>query len=134
MDLYAYMISQAGDVARYIESAYGKVPRMRGVRFMKIETPDACDDDTYQGEMFRRHCGDDVVYIHTRCGSAWWGDDDESSNYISCGGREWEEANADTFIESCNDEFDGTYRDHYFKAVVCPEYDKIVADIAEARE
>ena len=29
---------------------------------------------------------------------------------------------------------DGTYRDHYFKAVVCPEYDKIVADIAEARE
>ena len=45
---------------------------------------------------------------------------------MSCGGKEREEKHTDRFIESINEDFDPTYRDHYFKAVENIDYDKIV--------
>lgn len=134
MDLYAYALSEVDPVKRYVEKHYGEVPRMRGVRLMKFMEPGKLGCGGLEDEMYDRHCGEDVIYIHTRCGSAWWGDDDRDANYIACGGKAWEEANSDTFIESCNEEFDGTYRTHYFKAVLGDDYDAICADFKKAIE
>lgn len=122
MDLGAY--KNIPDLNGYVSKHYGDVPRLRGIRLMKLEEPTGRPERCMQ--VFDGHCGQDVIYIHTRCGSAWWGDDDPEANYISCGGREWEEANSETFIESLNDEFDGTYRDHYFKAVIDEEYEMLL--------
>ena len=122
MDLGAYM--QIPSLEGYVTKHYGDVPRLRGIRLMKLEKESG--EYGRQMEMFDSHCGEDVIYIHTRCGSAGWGDDDPDANYISCGGKDWEESNPDTFIESINDEWDGTYRDHYFKAVIDDEYKQLI--------
>lgn len=120
MDLYAYMLSQDKNVQHYINEHYGPVPRPRGIRFMRYEEPDNCRDNDLWAEM----CGKDVIYIHTRCGGGY-DETDPDSNYIACGGKSWEEANADTFLESVDDEYDSTYRDHYFSAVIDDDYNKI---------
>lgn len=132
MDLYAYAFSCDELVERYVEKHYGEVPRMRGVRLMRFMEPGNLGCGGLEDEMYDRHCGEDVIYIHTRCGSACWGDDDPNANYIACGGKAWEESNPGTFIESCNEEFDGTYRTHYFKAVPGEDYDAICAQFEEA--
>ena len=124
MDLYAYMLSQSKDVGDYISKNYGDVPRMRGVRFMKLQGAEDYDEPTEQGRMYARHCGKDVIYIHTRCGG---------SNYDYFEAGKWEESNP-TFIESCDDDFDCTYRDHYFEAVLGDEYDALIASILEGRK
>lgn len=124
MDLGAYC--KIGTMGHYVVENYGEVPRLRGIRLMKLE--DKTGEDGTQMEMFDSMCGKDVVYIHTRCGSCGCGDDDPDTNYIACGGKEFDERNADRFIASINDEFDGTYRDHYFKAVVNDEYKRLLEE------
>lgn len=123
MDLGAYANIQF--LEDYVEKHYGKVPRLRGIRLMKLEEPEG-ESDGRQMDVFNGYCGKDVIYIHTRCGSAGYGDDDPDSNYRFCGADKWEEANSDLFIESLNDEFDGTYRDHYFTAVIDDEYNRLI--------
>lgn len=115
MDLGAYVISQETAIVSYVNKHYGDVPRLRGVRFMRVETP--YHSDSYQNDMFDSYCGKDIIYIHTRCGG---------NNYIDCGGEEWENSNP-LFLEGVDDEWDCTYRDHYFEAVVDEEYNKIIA-------
>lgn len=122
MDIGAYI--EIPTLENYVNKHYGEVPRLRGIRLMKLE--EKSGEYGSQIEMFDSHCGEDVIYIHTRCGSAYWGDDDPDANYIGCGGKDWEESNPDTFIESINDEWDGTYRDHYFKAVIDDEYKQLI--------
>lgn len=122
MDLGAYANIDA--LEPYVSRHYGEVPRLRGIRLMRTE--EQTGETEHQMQVFDSYCGKDVVYVHTRCGSSWLGDDDPNSNYIYCGGLEWEESNPDTFIESLNDEFDGTYRDHYFKAVIDDEYKAMI--------
>lgn len=122
MDLYAYMLMDSASLREYVKKSYGEVPRIRGIRLMKFEELDASEMDGPQSEMFARHCGEDVVYIHTRCGSG---------NYEYFEADKWEASNP-TFIESIDDEFDGTYRDHYFQAVPGMEYDKLCAEFEEA--
>jgi len=124
MDLYAYAFSENKHVNNYIQKHYGPIPRPRGVRFMRYETPDSCVGMGLQAALWKTYCGQDVIYIHTRCGG---------NNYESCGGKEWEEAHKNLFISSVDDEFDCTYRDHYFTAVVDDDYNKI-CQLIEADE
>lgn len=124
MDLGAYC--NIGTMEDYVVKNYGDVPRLRGIRLMKLE--EKTGEGGPQMELFDSMCGEDVVYIHTRCGSCGLGDDDPDTNYTACGGKEFEERNADKLLASINDEFDGTYRDHYFKAVVDDEYGKLLED------
>lgn len=112
MDLYAYMLSQDKNVQHYINEHYGPVPRLRGIRFMRYEEPDNCRDNDLWAEM----CGKDVIYIHTRCGG---------NNYVSCGGKAWEESHKELFLQSADDVYDCTYRDHYFSAIIDDDYNKI---------
>lgn len=122
MDLGAYNnIPSLGD---YVYRHYGNVPRLRGVRLMKAEEPVETDGE-WQLEVFNGFCGEDVVYIHTRCGGCC-DEDDPDSNYVYCGGRDWEESNGELFIKSIDDAWDKTYRDHYFKAVIDDEYARLV--------
>lgn len=123
MDMYAYMLSKDVKVNEYVKRHYGEVPRLRGISLMRYDFPQRCEGDGVQARMFARYCGEDVVYIHTRCGA--YGRDDDYCNYRYFGADKWEESNADTFLESCDDEFDGTYRDHYFKAVPGDDYDEL---------
>ena len=120
MDIFAYMLSEREPVPEYLNANYGPVPRFRGIRFMKYETPDCCKDMGLQSDVWARMCGNDIIYIHTRCGG---------DNYIDCGGKEWEEAHRDTFITSVDDEIDGTYRDHYFTAVIDDNYKEICSKL-----
>lgn len=134
MDLYAYVTEHelGSGLSEYIAAHYGTPPRDRGALLMKLEEP---MDDPYgvQDMMFNSHCGEDVVFVHTRCGGC--GDEcDEDSNYQSCGGREWEEANADTFLEHVTDEYDCTYMDHYFRAVEGEDYQRVLEGIRAERE
>lgn len=115
MDLAAYMISEDKDVMSYINKHYSGIPRLRGVRFMKLETPYP-GEYTYQDELFNSYCGKDVIYIHTRCGGG---------NYEYFEADKWEDSNP-LFLKGVDDEFDCTYRDHYFKAVIDDEYNSIV--------
>ena len=133
MDLRAYIYSQADDVSGYVERHYGHVPRLRGISLMKFEKPGYAGHGP-EGDAWDRHCGEDVIYIHTRCGSAHWGDDDPDANYIACGAEKWEKDNADTFIESVNEDFDGTYRSHYFRAVPGDDYDKLCKEFEAAMQ
>lgn len=119
MDLYAYM--QIGALGSYVEKNYGAPPRLRGIRLMEMERPYANPGD-WQTKVFNSHCGKPVIYIHTRCGGA---------NYRDFGADKWEQANRETFIEGIDDEFDCTYRDHYFRAVDDDEYRALVAKLAE---
>lgn len=124
MDLGAYC--NIGTMEDYVVKNYGDVPRLRGIRLMKLEKKTGGDGP--QMELFDSMCGEDVVYIHTRCGSYCFGDDDPGTNYTACGGKEFDERNADTLIASINDELDGTYRDHYFKAVVNDDYKRLLGE------
>lgn len=123
MDLEAY--TNIPTFESYVIKHYGEVPRLRGIMLMKLEKPTG--EPGCQMQVFDECCGKDIIYIHTRCGSASWGDSDPNANYIGCGGKEWEEANSETFIKSLNDEWDGTYRDHYFKAVIDDDYRLLIA-------
>ena len=125
MDLGAHVISRDEAVMSYVNKHYGGIPRLRGVRFMKLETP--YDSDGYQDDVFNSYCGKDVIYIHTRCGGYrnW-----EESNYVYFDADKWEDNNP-LFLEGVNDEFDSTYRDHYFTAVVDEEYDSLIAMLSE---
>ena len=125
MDLYAYSLTEVPEINNYIEKHYGNVPRLRGVRFMKVY--DRKDFEDYEwDEMFLSYCGQDVIYIHTRCGDCGMGFNDEDSNYVYCGGKEWEEKHKDLFLDHHSDEYDSTYCDHYFKAVIDDEYKAIL--------
>ena len=128
MDLGAFMVSECADVAGYIKKNYGDVPRMRGVRFMKIEKPVPNEEKSPQVDMFNKYCGQDVIYIHTRCGDCGRGFKSKDSNYVSCGAKDWEEKNKELFIEHISDEFDNTYCDHYFKAVLGEEYAELLKE------
>lgn len=121
MDLKAYVISTDELISSYVEKHYGDVPRLRGISLMKFERPGYAGNGP-EGEVWNRHCGEDVVYIHTRCGSCHTGDE---GNYSYFGADKWEESNSDTFIESVDEDFDSTYRSHYFKAVQGDDYEKI---------
>ena len=130
MDLYAYMLGERGDIPDYINKHYGPVPRYRGIRLMRYETPDSCEGCGLQSDMWADMCGKDIIYFHTRCGGC--GDEtDPDSNYIACGGKEWEEAHQDLFLGSVSDFFDNTYRDHYMTAVIDDTYDKICNEYEE---
>lgn len=125
MDLYAYALSNDSDIHDYIIKHYGNVPRLRGVRFMKIYDTKEFDNGDWS-DMFLSYCGQDVVYIHTRCGDCGMGFDDEDSNYVYCGGKEWEEQHKDLFLSHETDDDDCTYCSHYFKAIVDEEYKAIL--------
>lgn len=153
MDLMAYMIKQDKDVSTYIDKHYGEIPRCRGIRFMKLEVPiendnkpnkdvtdlfpsDDMDMVEYDevNEMFNRYVGQDVIYIHTRCGDCGMGYEDEDSNYVYCGAKDWEEEHKDLFLDHITDPFDSTYCTHFFKAVVDDEYNKIIQNFEEANK
>lgn len=128
MDLGAFMVSQDNAVAEYISKNYGEVPRMRGVRFMKLEKPVPNEEKSPQIDMFNKYCGQDVLYIHTRCGDCGMGFKNKYSNYVSCGAKDWEKLNKKLFLEHISDEFDDTYCDHYFKAVLGEEYTELTKE------
>ncbi len=115
MDLIAYVTAETPDVSLYVQRHYGPIPRMRGALLMEAVPP---------GNGYL-HEGEPVVYIHTRCGGG---------NYDYFGAGEWECGNP-LFIEGTDDEFDCTYRDSYFRAVVDDEYRAILASLeSEAGE
>ena len=125
MDLGAY--TQIGLLEELLPS---QPPRIRGLRLMRFE--EEYVDDSAQGDMFNSFLGQDILYIHTRCGSC--GDDyDPDYNYISCGLRDWEEAHADLLVGSINDDFDCTYRDTYITIPADKQelYNKMVKAILE---
>jgi hypothetical protein len=128
MDFGAFMVGQQQPVAEYIKKNYGEVPRIRGVRFMKLEKPVPNEEKSPQIDMFNKYCGQDVVYIHTRCGdcSMSLGFKSKNSNYFTFGAKAWEERNKKLFLDHITDEFDCTYCDHYFKAVVNDEYADLI--------
>lgn len=145
MDLIAHLNSQDELVKKYIEKYYGEIPRCRGIRFMKIEektndkpnidVTDIFDDSDIPvsdydeiTRIFNKYVGQDVIYIHTRCGDCDLGYDDEDSNYIYCGAKDWEEKHKNLFLEHITDAFDSTYCTHYFKAVIDDDYKKIIGD------
>ena len=131
MDLYAFSLGQSKDIEEWLQKLYGNIPRFRGVRFMRFENKIE-DDYSYQADLFNEFVGQDVIYIHTRCGGDY---DDEDSNYISCGGKEWEDENPGTFLDSVTDEWDCTYRDHYFKAPIDDEfYQNIIKSFEESNK
>lgn len=102
MDLYAY--ARIGDWSDLLPST---PPRPRGIRLMKIEI-------STNGELptFDSFVGQDVIYVHTRCGECGGGED---SNYVSFGMDEWEESLGDLLLASEDESFDCTYRDTYMK-------------------
>ncbi len=130
MDLGAYHYMSFPKVMEYIVKNYGEVPRIRGVGFMAVEekadTAEVDDESELQYEAFNRYVGEDVIFIHTRCGDCGYGFGDSDSNYVFCGGKDWEEKHKDLFLEHHSDGFDPTYCDHYFKAVVDDEYKAIL--------
>lgn len=157
MDLIAYKILNSDDeiskmIKDYVLKNYGDVPRCRGVRLMKIETPveegdhavvdvndilgSPIDNSYYTGQnyLFNKYAGQDVIYIHTRCGDCGMGYDDEDSNYVSCGAKDWEENNHEVFLDHITDSFDSTYCTHYFKAIIDDDYNAIINKINEVLE
>lgn len=146
MDLIAYSNTQNELINKYIQKNYGNIPRMRGVRFMKLEeivqgkpNYDVTDmfkeknniDYTENTNMFNKYVGQDVIYIHTRCGNCDTSYDDKTNNYNYYGAREWEEKYSDLFLEHITDAFDSTYCTHYFKAVINDDYKEILRMIEE---
>jgi len=129
MDIYAFLIGESSEVQKYLAENYGEIPRFRGVRFMKAqEVNTEIPDEKKSAEelMFDKYCGQDVIYIHTRCGNCGRDYDDEDSNYVYCGGKEWEENLSDLFLDHITEEFDKTYCTHYFKAVINEDYNQII--------
>lgn len=130
MDLYAHQLKEEEKIEKYIKENYGEVPRNRGIRFMKVETK--CDDTNWgQGKVFNKYVGEDVIYIHTRCGDCGLGYINPMSNYISCGAKKWEKQNKNKFLEHITDSWDRTYCDHYFKAVINDDYKEIIRMLKE---
>lgn len=127
MDLGAYNLSCDIMMNTYITKNYGEVPRCRGVRFMKVERP--WGGNSAGDKLHDKYVGTDTIYIHTRCGHCGMGYDDEDSNYVYYGAKEWEEKNKDKFLEHLTEEFDQTYCTHYFKAVINDEYKEILKEI-----
>lgn len=124
MDLWAFALWQEDKIRIYLKKHYWDIPRFRWVRFMKVESK---EDDrngwSSQMRLFNKFVWQDVIYIHTRC---WWIDWDEYSNYNACWGRDFEEDNIQLFLWWIDDEFDPTYRDHYFEAVIDDDYKEIL--------
>lgn len=127
MDLGAY--ARMESLRGYVEKHYGMPPRPRGIRLMKAE--EKVEEDDAQFEMYNSFCGEDVIMLHTRCGGCGWGEDDESSNYKSCGMDKYEEDNAEYLVGAIDDGWDTTYRDTYLKAVVDDEYKQLIASYWE---
>ena len=48
MDLYAFAVTRDSRIKDYINKNYGEVPRMRGVRSMKVEDKQLSDDSSKQ--------------------------------------------------------------------------------------
>lgn len=130
MDIFASVLSEREPVKSYIEKNYGPIPRFRGARLMRYEEPITCEGEGAQSEMWASMCGKDIIYIHTRCGGGW-DETDPDSNYIACGGKAWEESFGDRFLGSVDDNFDCTYRDHYFTAVIDDDYNNICKQLEE---
>ena len=125
MDLKAFANTYNEILSYYIEKNYGEIPRCRGYELMKLAEKYG-DDSDEQTSLYNSFVGQDVIYIHTRCGDCGRGYDDEYSNYVDCGAKDWEEKYKDLFIAHCTDEFDSTYCDHYFKAVINDEYKDLI--------
>ena len=133
MDLYAYMIKEEDLINKYIEDNYGKVPRNRGVRFMKVETKvenPECEEE----QIFNKYVGTDTIYIHTRCGNCGSGYRSKYSNYVAYGAKEWEKSHKDLFLEHITEAFDNTYCTHYFKAKTNDDYAKIISLLTHQHE
>ena len=121
MDLFAYMLGERDIMTKYVKDNYGPVPRYRGVRLMRYETPETCKDMGSQSDLWAEMCGKDVIYFHTRCGG---------DNYDAYG-KAWEQKLKDKFISSIDDTFDPTYRDHYFTAVLDDTYNTLCKEYEE---
>lgn len=132
MDLYAHCMKDEEFISKYINENYGEIPRYRGVRFMKTESLWKGNVNS-QEEVYihNKYVGTDTIYIHTRCGDCEKGYDDEDSNYVYCGAKNWEENNKDKFLEHITEKFDSTYCTHYFKAVINDDYNKIIKMLME---
>lgn len=128
MDLIAFTNIYEDGIKKYIEKNYGEIPRCRGYKLMKNAIKYTPDEIDYQTELYNSFVGQDVVYIHTRCGDCGMGYDDEDSNYVYCGAKEWEDKYKELFIEHCTDAFDCTYCDHYFKAIIDDDYKKLIGE------
>lgn len=104
MDLGAYI--QKDFLSKLLPSI---PPRLRGIRLMKIQ-----EKANQEGsETFDSFVGEDVIYIHTRCGQCGW--DLQDSNYGGFGMNIWEEELGDLVLASEDEAFDCTYRDTYIK-------------------
>lgn len=125
MDLRAYANTYSEKLSDYIEKNYGEIPHCRGYELMKLVEKYENDSDE-QTSLYNSFVGQDVIYIHTRCGDCGLGYEDEESNYVYCGAKEWEEKYKDLFIAHFTDEFDDTYCDHYFRAVINNEYKDLI--------
>ena len=107
----------------YVEEFYCLPNSKFHVVPMKLQHP--FDPPLYYCEgIFNKYCGKDVICIDTDLGSG--GNEEwEDSNYIYRGGKAWEDANEEYFIESADFELDFTKRSHYFKAVEGSLYEKL---------
>ena len=125
MDLYAYMLMPK--LESYVKKACGELPpRMRGIRLMKVESADdfdAIDLTCESTKAFADMCGQDYIYIHTRCGGDY--------NYYDYGMNKWEEEHG---AVGFNDSFDSTYRDTYIPAVIDDEYNALIEDLKHMQE
>lgn len=98
---------QIDDLAGYVERHYGRPPRLRELRLMRVEREltSPTPTPTPQLDLFNNFVGQDVVYVNTRCGA--YGDGgNPRRNYRSFGADEWERSNPDTFITSVDDEYE----------------------------
>ena len=124
MDLYAYMLMPK--LEEYVKKVCGELPpRMRGIRLMKVESADDFDaiDLTYESTReFAERCGQDYIYLHTRCGGA---------NYEHFEMDRWEEEHG---AVGFTDSFDSTYRDTYIPAVIDDEYNALIEDLKHMKE
>ena len=101
MDLPAYAM-----IPELKELLPSEPPRLRGIRLMALEDP--FEED----EMFSSYCGQDVLYVHTRCGQCHF---DGEDNYEYFKMDEWEQELDELFLNAQNDSFDCTYRDTFIK-------------------
>lgn len=113
MDLYAY--SQIDKLKKYLEENNIDIPRLRGLRLMKEETPVSEDEikecvesvglqARKQCDIFNKYVGKNVLYVHARVGGANWdffGMDEITKHPL--------------YLERVDDYFDSTYCDIYFK-------------------
>lgn len=121
MDLFAHAVMEHCEKLRdYVTKHYGEPPRWRGVRLMRDQRREACAD-SHQMETYNGFVGQDVVYIHTRCGG---------SNYEYFDMDEWEGRNSEHLLAAVDD-IDCSYRDTYLKAVPGEDYDRAVEALRE---